>query len=43
MDTRSLALGLAVNRVLFGAAFMLSPARAAKNLVDRATSYERPV
>jgi hypothetical protein len=29
MDRRSLALGLAVNRILFGAAFLLSPERAA--------------
>jgi len=29
VDTRSLALGLAVNRVLFGAAFLVSPERAA--------------
>jgi hypothetical protein len=33
MGTRSLALGLAANRILFGAGFMLSPEKAAKSWI----------
>lgn len=38
MDTRSLALGLAANRVLFGAAFLLSPTKAAKSWIGPAAA-----
>jgi hypothetical protein len=33
MNTRSLALGLAANRVVFGAAFLVSPGRAAQSWI----------
>jgi hypothetical protein len=33
MDVRSLALGLAANRILFGAGFVLSPEKAAKSWI----------
>jgi hypothetical protein len=33
MNTRSLALGLAANRVLFGSAFLVSPRHAAKSWI----------
>lgn len=38
MDTRSLALGLAANRVLFGAAFLVVPGRAAKSWIGPAAA-----
>jgi uncharacterized protein (DUF1501 family) len=38
MDTRSLALGLAANRVLFGAAFLAVPGRAAKSWIGPAAA-----
>ena len=38
MDTRSLALGLAANRVLFGAAFLVAPGRAAKSWIGPAAA-----
>jgi uncharacterized protein (DUF1501 family) len=38
MDTRSLALGLAANRVLFGTAFLVAPERAARSWIGRAAA-----
>jgi hypothetical protein len=38
MNTRLLALGLAANRVLFGAAFLISPTRAAKSWIGPAAA-----
>jgi hypothetical protein len=38
MTTRTLALGLAANRILFGAAFLLSPRRAARSWIGSAAT-----
>jgi hypothetical protein len=38
MNTRSLALGLAANRVLFGSAFLVSPRQAAKSWIGPAAA-----